>query len=75
MTDLSIGDQITTIDQLETLPVGAVIHTDMARVAVKAFMADDEGPAEWFETGDFTSLRTDELCEFPATLLYLGSRP
>ena len=75
MSDLVIGDQITTLEQLETLPVGAVIHTDMARVAVKAFMADDEGPAEWFETGDSTPLTSAELDDFPHTLVYVGSRP
>ncbi|OZE35655.1 MULTISPECIES: hypothetical protein [unclassified Rhodococcus (in: high G+C Gram-positive bacteria)] len=67
---MNAGDTVT-VDILPTLPVGAVIRTDTAQVAVKAFMGDDEGPEEWFETGDPTPLRPDELDGYPITILWL----
>lgn len=77
MSELKIGDEITTLEQLVELPIGSIIRTGAARCAQKAWMRDleTEEDDEWFETGDSTPLTSAELDDFPHTLVYLGSRP
>lgn len=78
MTELKIGDEITTLAQMNALPVGSVIRTDMARVAEVI-----EGPdprnghphSDWYETGSDIAEASPTFSDFPHTLLYLGSRP
>jgi hypothetical protein len=66
---------ITTVEELDALPIGSVIRTSGVedecdpRVAVKAAFWHNE--SEWFTADDSEwCLSSDELDDLPATVLY-----
>ena len=71
MSDLKIGDKIMSIEQLEALPEGSVVRTDMAVVAQK-LLCNNYTTDDWATIGTEDELVSQELAVFPVTVLWVG---
>lgn len=74
MTAPKIGGEINSIDQLEALPEGSVVRTDMAVVAQK-LLCNNYTTDDWAAIGTEDELVSQELAEFPVTVLWVGGGP
>lgn len=64
---------ITTVEELNELPMGSVIRTGTARVACKSWHWDTPiAHDEWYETGVEDEVQSDDFDDFPHQVLYRG---
>lgn len=67
-------ETITTVEELEALPVGSVIRTAGVPGRYQPRVAENDGDSLWRITGDEFLCECDELDDLPATVLYRPDR-